>query len=80
MMLRLGVTVGTGTCHPRKPKKLWSAPPHTLAKLAILRKYLIAYFAILGRRTDPSREILYIDGFAGPNEYLDHPRGSPTER
>lgn len=63
----------------KKPKKLWSAPPHTLAKLSILRNYLTAYFAILGRRTDASREILYIDGFAGPNEYLDHPRGSPTE-
>jgi three-Cys-motif partner protein len=63
----------------KKPKQLWSAPPHTLAKLAILRNYLAAYFRILGRRTAPSREILYIDGFAGPNEYLDHPRGSPTE-
>ena len=63
----------------KKPKKLWSAPPHTLAKLAILRNYLTAYFAILGRTTDSSCEILYIDGFAGPNEYLDHPRGSPTE-
>lgn len=63
----------------KKPKALWPAAPHTLAKLAILRKYLVAYFAILGRRTPPSQEILYIDGFAGPNEYTDHPRGSPTE-
>ncbi|MEX2215780.1 MAG: three-Cys-motif partner protein TcmP [Phycisphaeraceae bacterium] len=63
----------------KKPKSLWSAPPHTLAKLAILRSYLIAYFSILGSRTDSTREILYLDGFAGPNEYTDHPRGSPTE-
>src|SRR5436190_16505806 len=63
----------------KQPAQLWSAPPHTLAKLAILRNYLFAYFAILGSSTDPSREILYIDGFAGPNEYLDYPRGSPTE-
>lgn len=62
----------------KKPKNLWSAPPHTLAKLAILQKYLIAYFSILGRTTDPTREILYIDGFSGPNEYTDHPSGSPT--
>lgn len=62
----------------KKPKTLWSAPPHTLAKLAILRNYLFAYFSILGRSTEPSREILYVDGFAGPNEYTDHPRGSPT--
>ncbi len=63
----------------KKPRSLWSAPPHTLAKLAILRNYLNAYFAILGRTTNHTREILYVDGFAGPNEYLDHPRGSPTE-
>jgi three-Cys-motif partner protein len=62
----------------KKPTTLWSAPPHTLAKLAILRKYLVAYFSILGSRTEPTREILYVDGFAGPNEYADHPFGSPT--
>jgi three-Cys-motif partner protein len=62
----------------KKPTELWSAPPHTLAKLEILRGYLVAYFTILGARTDSTREILYVDGFAGPNEYTDHPRGSPT--
>ena len=62
----------------KKPTTLWSAPPHTLAKLAILKNYLIAYFAILGSRAESSREILYVDGFAGPNEYTDHPDGSPT--
>jgi three-Cys-motif partner protein len=39
---------------------------------------LTAYFAILGSRAEASREILYVDGFAGPNEYTDHPDGSPT--
>lgn len=62
----------------KKPKRLWSAPPHTLAKLKILKNYLQAYFPILGAGTPPTREILYIDGFAGPNEYTDHPVGSPT--
>src|SRR5688572_17641981 len=62
----------------KRPTTLWAAQPHTLAKLEILRSYLTAYFAILGIKAESSREILYVDGFAGPNEYTDHAEGSPT--
>ena len=54
----------------------WDAPPHTIAKITMVRRYLTAWFSILGasfRATD----LWYIDGFAGPGEYLNHPEGSP---
>ncbi len=65
----------------------WPADPHTLAKHAILRRYLQAWFPILSRqasavarqsRTGSSREILFIDGFAGPGEYTNDKEGSPV--
>jgi three-Cys-motif partner protein len=64
----------------------WPADPHTLAKHAILRRYLQAWFPILTRqasalarqfRNIPTREILFIDGFAGPGEYTNGAEGSP---
>ena len=63
----------------KKPETIWQAEPHTLAKVAILRGYLTAYFRILGRTASASKdEILYIDGFAGPGEYTNAEDGSPT--
>ncbi|HNP15363.1 MAG TPA: three-Cys-motif partner protein TcmP [Terrimesophilobacter sp.] len=53
---------------------LWEAPPHTLAKHAILRAYLQAWFPILASR---NQRIIYYDGFAGPGRYLGGEEGSP---
>lgn len=54
---------------------LWDAPQHTLAKLEILKRYLGAWFAIIGKHNP---RILYIDGFAGPGEYRGGEDGSPA--
>lgn len=58
---------------------VWSADPHTLAKHQILRRYLQAWYPILttgaGRE---NREVLFIDGFAGPGEYQGGEPGSPV--
>jgi three-Cys-motif partner protein len=57
-----------------------------LAKHAILQRYLEAWFPILTRQSSAiaqrkkrtrNREILYIDGFAGPGEYSTGEVGSP---
>lgn len=60
----------------KKSETTWAASPHTIAKIDILEAYLTAYFQILGR-TKRGQELLYIDGFAGPGEYTNHPKGSP---
>jgi three-Cys-motif partner protein len=66
---------------------IWNAEPHTLAKHAILHRYLQAWFPILARQTASFRqqygsakssEILFIDGFAGPGEYSGGQPGSPV--
>ena len=58
------------------PKEtLWELDPHTRAKHEILRRYLAAWFPILG--TYNSR-IVYIDGFSGPGRYKYGEPGSPT--
>lgn len=63
---------------PAGPKEtIWFAEPHTIAKIDILEAYLVAYFQILGR-SRPGQRLLYVDGFAGPNQYTNHPYGSPT--
>lgn len=49
--------------------------PHTEAKHDILRYHLGAWFPILGRSS--SGPLQYIDGFAGPGEYLGGEPGSP---
>lgn len=54
---------------------IWDAPEHTLAKIAILRAYLQAWFKILGNKVP--RDMLYIDGFAGPGSYDNGSDGSP---
>lgn len=55
---------------------IWPADPHTLAKIEILKGYLNAYFPILGR-TKRGQNILLVDGFAGPGEYVNAYEGSP---
>jgi three-Cys-motif partner protein len=55
---------------------MWPAEPHTLAKIAILQAYLLAWFSIMGR-TMRKLPLLYIDGFAGPGEYTNSAKGSP---
>jgi len=54
--------------------KLLKMVPHTAAKHLLLKKYLDAWFAILGKHHG---RINYIDGFAGPGEYEDGEVGSP---
>ncbi|BAJ64409.1 three-Cys-motif partner protein TcmP [Anaerolinea thermophila] len=54
--------------------KLWKIDPHTKAKHEILRRYLGAWFGILGQKIP---RIVYIDGFCGPGEYEDGEPGSP---
>ena len=61
---------------PKKFPTIWNAPPHTIAKIKILRAYLVAWFQILGR-SRRGQELLYVDGFAGPGEYVNYPTGSP---
>ena len=56
---------------------LWPAPPHTMAKISILKAYLSRWFEILGR-SKSRQNIWYIDGFAGPGEYTNSPTGSPV--
>lgn len=56
---------------------LWTAPPHTLAKISILQAYLTRWFEILGR-SKSRKNLWYIDGFAGPGEYTNSPTGSPV--
>jgi three-Cys-motif partner protein len=53
---------------------LWELNPHTKAKHEILRRYLAAWFPILGTY---HKRIVYIDGFSGPGRYKDGEPGSP---
>lgn len=34
---------------PKKLPTVWTAPPHTVAKIEMLRAYLVAWFQIFGR-------------------------------
>src|ERR1041385_8112742 len=58
-----------------KPKDLWPAAPHTLAKIEIVQRYLYLWFSIMGRSNRP---LVYIDGFAGPGRYENSDQSSPT--
>ena len=55
---------------------IWDADPHTIAKIAILKNYLHAWFRILAK-TRRGQTLLYVDGFAGPGYYKNHHEGSP---
>jgi three-Cys-motif partner protein len=58
-----------------KPSEtLWEIEPHTKAKHEILRRYLSAWFPILGSKIP---RIVYIDGFCGPGRYIGGEEGSP---
>ncbi len=66
---------------------VWDAEPHTLVKHQILERYLQAWLPILTRQAGllrqqfgnlASREILFVDGFAGPGEYRGGEPGSPV--
>src|SRR5437762_5336602 len=48
--------------------------PHTAAKHLILKRYLDAWFPILGKY---EKRLNYIDGFAGPGAYEGGEAGSP---
>ncbi|HET6248486.1 MAG TPA: three-Cys-motif partner protein TcmP [Tepidisphaeraceae bacterium] len=60
----------------KKRGTVWKAEPHTLAKIAMLKAYLHAYFPILGT-TKRGLPFLYVDGFAGPGEYTNSAECSP---
>ncbi len=59
---------------------LWKLEPHTEAKHDILRRYLGAWYPIMGTyaRNIGSDRLVYVDGFAGPGEYLGGEDGSPV--
>src|SRR5262245_3718461 len=45
----------------------------------MLRAYLFQWFSILGTSAHfRGKDLWYIDGFAGPGEYENHPIGSPV--
>jgi three-Cys-motif partner protein len=53
---------------------VWEIEPHTLAKHAILRRYLDAWLPIMSRWHG---RVVYVDGFAGPGRYAGGEDGSP---
>ena len=53
---------------------IWEIEGHTKIKLKILQNYLNAWLPIMSKWND---KLLYIDGFAGPGEYKNYPKGSP---
>lgn len=52
----------------------WPLDPHTAAKHEILRRYLNAWFPILGTYNG---RVVFLDGFAGPGIYSQGEPGSP---
>jgi len=61
-----------------KPKAPWSADPHTLAKIELVGRYVGKWVSIVGRASAfKGRNILLVDGFAGPGIYRDGEIGSP---
>lgn len=53
---------------------IWIMEPHTKAKHEILKRYLGAWFAIMGSKNP---RIIYLDGFCGPGRYKHGEDGSP---
>lgn len=53
----------------------WNLEPHTRAKHEILRRYLEAWTPILS--LGGSKQLIYVDGFAGPGRYDGGEEGSP---
>jgi three-Cys-motif partner protein len=54
---------------------LWEFEGHTAAKHLLLEKYLDAWLAIMGQF---DQDLILVDGFCGPGEYLGGQPGSPT--
>ncbi len=54
---------------------IWEIEPHTRAKHEVLKRYLQAWFPIVGSWANG---LNYIDGFAGPGEYVGGEAGSPV--
>lgn len=54
---------------------VWELEPHTQAKHDLLRRYLGAWFGIMGRSAG---RIVFFDGFAGPGTYKGGEPGSPV--
>lgn len=54
----------------------WRLEPHTAAKHEILRRYMNAWFPILGSYHG---RVVFLDGFAGPGIYADGEPGSPRD-
>ena len=54
--------------------KVWPRDPHTEGKHLVLRRYLNAWLPILSRW---NKRIVFVDGFAGPGEYVGGEEGSP---
>lgn len=59
---------------PKITSTIWPLKPHTEVKHIILKKYLNAWLPIITRW---NKRIIYIDGFAGPGEYIGGKPGSP---
>ena len=53
---------------------LWELEPHTLGKHKVLRGYLNHWIPIMSQTNG---RILFIDGFAGPDQYQAGEEGSP---
>ena len=56
------------------PKTLWPRVEQTEGKHLVLRNYIDGWFPILGRWNG---RLVFIDGFAGPGEYVGGEPGSP---
>lgn len=59
-----------------RPTEPWPADPHTLAKIELVSRYVGKWISIVGRYFK-GKQILFIEGFAGPGIYKDGERGSP---
>jgi len=57
-------------------KLLWECDSGTRAKLEVLQRYLGAWFNILA--SSGIENVLYVDGFCGPGEYVGGEKGSPV--
>lgn len=56
---------------------LWERDPHTAAKHTLLRRYMSAWFPIMAKQYQGDG-ITFLDGFAGPGEYLNSDESSPV--
>jgi three-Cys-motif partner protein len=58
----------------RRSSITWPIEKHTIVKHKILEYYLSAWFPII---SSWNKQVLYIDGFAGPGKYSKNEEGSP---